>query len=426
MTGAARRLGLLRDRDYRRLFAATTASHFGIQITQLAISLVAIDHLRATQFQAGLLVTLMYSAFLIIGLPAGAWLDRVRRRPVLIASDLGRGALLLSVPLAWWLGALTMWHLYLVAFLHGVLNVFFDVAYQSYLPHLIGRDRLVEGNAKLDTTGSVAHIAGPSVAGELIHLVTAPVTLALNALAMVASGLLIFAIGKRECRPLQRRKRHLAGEIADGVRFVFGNRLLSAVALSSATYKLFNGVYVAVLVFFLRRNLGTAVGTIGMIASIAAVGSLAGAVVAHRITRWLGQGVAIWASIGSTTPLLLLMPLAEPGWRLWLAAAGAGVAAIGVSVYTIAQVSLRQALTPDHLLGRMNATIRFLAWGALAVGGLLGSTLGARFGTRTTLMFGAAGMCTAFLPVLLSPLRTIRVPTTPRDADFDQSPRVHH
>jgi MFS family permease len=411
------RLGLLRDHDYRQLFASTTVSQFGFQITQLAMSLVAIDHLGASEFEVGLLVTVQFVAFLLIGLPAGAWVDRLRRRSVLIVCDVGRGLLLASVPLAWWAGALTMWQLYAVALAHGALTVFFDVAYQSYLPHLVGRANLVEGNAKLEAVRAVSHAGGPGVAGQLIRLLTAPVALLVDAVAMAASALFYLRIRRREPRPDKQPGARLLPEIGEGLRFVLGHRLLRAIVMCTGTANLFSSIYAAMLVFFLRRTLELGPGEIGLVLSIFSAGGVAGAFVARRFADWVGQGRAIWMSVGFTAPFLLLMPLAEPGWRLWLAAAASAVTAVGIVVYNITQVSFRQALTPDQLLGRMNATVRFLVWGTMPLGGLLGAFLGGWFGARTTVLIGVLGACVAFLPVYLSPLRTMRdLPTEPEPA----------
>jgi MFS family permease len=411
------RLGLLRDHDYRQLFGSTTVSQFGVQISQLAISLVAIDHLGASEFEAGMVVALTFAAFLLVGLPAGAWVDRLRRRNVLIVGDVGRAALLISVPVAWWAGVLTIWQLYLVALLHGVLTVFFDVAYQSYLPHLVGREHLVEGNSKLEAVRAVSQIAGPSVAGQVIRVLGAPVAILADALAMAASALLFVRIRKREERPARTPEARLLREIGEGLRFVLGHRLLRAIVSSTGTFNLFASMDAAMLVFFLRRDLAVGPGTIGLVFSILSVGGLVGAFTARRFARWVGQGPAIWMSAAFAAPFGLLMPFAEPGWRLWVAAAGGALIGAGTVIYNITQVSFRQGLTPDHLLGRMNATIRFLVWGTMPLGGVLGAVLGDLIGARSTLLVGAIGTCFAFLPVFLSPLRNMRqLPSQPDEA----------
>jgi MFS family permease len=413
------RFGLLADHDYRQLFAATTVSQFGFQITQLAIPLVAIVTLDASPFQVGLLTALGMAPFLLIGLPAGAWVDRMRRRNVLITSDLARAVVLLTVPLAWWADALTIWQLYAVAMLHGALTVFFDVAYQSYLPHLVGRDNLVEGNARLESVRAVALLGGPAIGGQLVRLLTAPVALLADGLALAGSALLLVRIGKREERPVRRDDQHLLREIGEGLRFVLGHRLLRAIAMCTGSANFFiGGAATAMEILFLERVVGVDAGTIGLVFTVLGAGGVLGALFARRVAERLGQGPAIWLSIAFSQPFALLMPLvAAPGWRLWLAAAGGAFVGFGVVVYNVTQVSFRQAVTPDQLLGRMNATMRFLVWGTIPLGGLAGGVLGEWLGIRTALLIAVIGGCLAFLPVFLSPLRTMRtLPTQPASA----------
>ncbi|MEQ4210086.1 MFS transporter [Actinopolymorpha sp. B9G3] len=409
------RLGLLLDRDFRRLFAATTVSQFGYQVSFLALPLVAVETLAVNEFEVGILTALTTAAFLLVGLPAGAWVDRMRRRRVLIAGDVGRAILLATVPAAWWAGMLTLWQLYAVALLHGILTVFFDVAYQSYLPHLVGRANLVEGNSRLESVRALSHVGGPGAAGSLIQVVTAPVALLADAVALALSAVFVVRITKREERP-RRPDTHLVRDIGEGLRFVLGHRLLRSIAACTSTANLCSAATGAMVIFFLRRDLGLGAGVIGLVLSVAGIGGVVGALVARRFAAWVGQGPAIWLSVCCTAPFALLLPLAEPGWRIWLAAAGGAVFAVGVVVYNVTQVSFRQAVTPDHLLGRMNATMRFLVWGTQPIGGILGGVLGSAVGARTTLVIGAVGGSLAFLPALLSPLRTMReLPSGPEN-----------
>jgi MFS family permease len=411
-------LGLLRDHGYRQLFASTSVSQLGARITSLAIPLAAIVALDASPFEVGLLAALSTAAFLVIGLPAGAWVDRMRRRSVLIVGDVGRAAVLVTVPVAWWADLLTIWHLYVVALATGVLTVFFEVAYQSYLPHLVGRHHLVEGNAKLQSAGEVARLVGPALAGQLIRLLSLPGALLVNAAALAGSAIFVARIRKPEQRPARRPDAHLLREIAEGLTFVVGHRLLRAIAMCTGTFNLFYAAYGAMLILFLERELGLGAGTIGVLFTIFGVGGVIGAFTARRLAAWVGQGPVIWMSTGFTAPFGLLMPLfAEPGWRLWVAALGGTMLSVGVVVYNVAQVSFRQGLTPDTLLGRMNATMRFLVWGLMPVGALLGGVLGEVLGVRTALVVAMACASTAFLPVLFSPLRTMRtLPTAPEPA----------
>jgi MFS family permease len=402
------RLGLLRDHDFRGLFLSTTVAQFGYQITSLALPLAAVLALDVSEFEVGVLSSMTMLAFLLIGLPAGAWIDRMRRRRVLIASDLVRAAVLFTVPIAWWAGVLTIWQLYAVALIIGVFTVFFDVSYQSYLPHLVGRANLVEGNAKLETVRSTAQLGGPVLAGQLIEWLTAPVALAFDAVAMGASALFLVRIRRREPKPQVAHDARIGAEIKEGLSFVFRNRILASIVACTSWWNLWMGAFMAMIVVFLPRDLGLTPGEIGLVFAVFGIGGLVGALVTGPVTLWLGEGRAIWISTLVTSPWLLLLPAAEPGWRTWLGAFGMGVVGIGSVVYNVNQVSFRQRLTPDRMLGRMNATVRFLAWGLSAVGALIGGVLGELLGARATLWIAAAGVCLAFLPVLLSPLRNMR------------------
>lgn len=418
--------GLLRDHGYRQLFAATAVSHLGARITTLAIPLVAIMALDASPFEVGVLAAMSTASFLLVGLPAGAWVDRMRRRSVLIVGDLGRAVALATVPLAWWSGALTIWQLYAVALGSGAFTVFFDVAYQSYLPHLVGRDNLVEGNAKLESVAAVSRLAGPAVAGYLIRLLSAPVALLVDAAALALSAIFVARIGKPEERPARRPDAHLLREIAEGLRFVAGHRLLRAIATCTGIFNLCYAAYSAMMILYLKRELGLDAGTIGLVFSIFGAGGLLGAFTARRIAGRVGEGQVIWMSTAFTAPFGLLLPLvAEPGWRLWVAAAAGIVFHAGIVIYNVAQVSFRQRLTPDRLLGRVNATMRFLVWGVVPIGGLAGGVLGELVGVRATLLVAMLAAATAFVPVFLSPLRTMRVlPTEPEDEAPQQAPSL--
>lgn len=409
------RLGLLRDRDFRGLFLSTTVSQFGQQITVLALPLAAVVALGASELEVGVLTAMTTLSFLLIGLPAGAWIDRMRRRRVLINADVARAAVLLTVPLAWWAGALTIWHLYVAALVIGVFTVFFEVAYQSYLPHLVGRANLVEGNAKLEAVRSTAQVGGPALAGQLIAWLTAPVALAADAIAMGASALFVVRIRRREPEPQTEHGSKLIDEIREGLAFVLRNRLLASIVACTGWANLCAAAFMAMAVVFLSRDLALSPGQIGLLFSITGLGGLVGALLTRHLTAWWGEGRTIWLSMLVFTPGMLLLPGAEAGGSVWLAAAGMAYSGIGIVVYNITQVSFRQRLTPDRMLGRMNATVRFLVWGMRPLGALFGGVIGQFHGARTALWAAALAACLAFLPVLLSPLRNMRGLPTPAE-----------
>ncbi|AWS45346.1 MFS transporter [Streptosporangium sp. 'caverna'] len=399
---------LFRHRNFMLLFGADTISQVGTQISMLALPLVAVLALKASEFETGLLVAAETAAFLLVGLPAGVWVDRMRRRGILITADLVRGALLLSVPIAWWLDGLTLPQLYGVALGMGLATVFFDISYQSYLPSLVGRERLVDGNSKLEIVRTTAGVAGPGVGGLLVQALTAPVAVLLDAISFLGSALFLWRIKATEQVPDRTARRSLLKEIGEGLRFVATHRILRMIAACTATANFGSGILAAVEMIFLARVVGLSPGGIGLLFSVAALGGLVGAASVSMVSRRVGTARIIWLSNLVTNPFMLLVPLAEPGWRMSLFAIGMFMNGIGVVFYNVGQLSFRQSVTPEHMLGRMNATMRFVVWGTIPLGGLVGGVLGELFGARTTLWISVVLGLLSVVPLLLSPLRTMR------------------
>ncbi|MET9070526.1 MFS transporter [Streptosporangium sandarakinum] len=399
---------LFRHRNFSLLFGADTISQVGTQVSNLALPLVAVLALHASEFETGLLAAAQTAAFLLVGLPAGVWVDRMPRRRILVSADLVRAVLLASVPLAWWFGGLSLLQLYVVALGSGLATVFFDVAYQSYLPSLVGRDRLMDGNAKLEIVRNSAQIAGPAVGGGLIQLLTAPIAVVLDAVSFLGSALMLGRIDATEQVPDRSERRGLLKEIGEGLRYVASHRILRLIAASTALANFANGMMAAVEMIFLTRVVGLSPGAIGVLFSVVSVGGLTGAALVGPMSRRVGSARIIWLSIMVTTPFTALVPLTEPGWRISLFAIGAFVQSIGVVLYNVGQVTFRQSVTPERMLGRMNATMRFLVWGTLPLGGLAGGLLGEQFGARATLWVVVGITVLAVVPPVLSPLRTMR------------------
>jgi MFS family permease len=414
--------GLLRNADFRRLWAAETISQFGTQVTGLAIPLVALYVLQASTFEVALLTAVDFLPFILVSLPAGVWVDRLRRRPILIVGDVGRAALLASIPIAHVLGVLSIWQLYIVGFSVGVLTVFFDVAYQSYLPALVDREHLVEGNAKLDISRSAAQLAGPGIGGYLVGLLTAPVAIVVDAISFVASALFVVRIRRQEPAPdrastPEQHRTSMRTEVAAGLRWVLGHPYLRYIAASTATSNLFSNITFSIFIVFVVRELGMTPEAIGLVFGLSNVGFLLGAVFAGRIARRLGVGWTIILSMFVTAPAALLVALAPRAAPIPFILVGFAVVGFGGVVYNVNQVSLRQAITPDRMQGRMNATMRFIVWGTIPIGATLGGILGTTIGLRETLIVGAAGSFLAVIPLLLSPLRGVREMPTLASAD---------
>ena len=399
---------LIGQPGFRRLWFGQTVSEFGSQVTALALPLAAVLVLHASTFQVGLLTTTGYAAFLLIGLPAGVWVDRVRRKPVMIAADVTRAVMLASIPVAYGLGVLTLAQLYVVTFISGVATVFFDVAYMSMVPGLVGRQHVAEANAKLQATVSLAQVSGPSAAGFLIGLLSAPVAFLADAASFVVSVLSLLIIRDPEPAPERAERRSLRGEMGDGLRFVMTHPILRMIAGSTATSNLFSSAVFAISVVFLVRQVHLGASTIGVLTSLGAVGGVLGALSCGLLRRWIGSARLIWLSIVVVEPFGLLIPVTFPGAGLACYAVGVFAISFGSVVYNVHQASFRQLLCPHHLLGRMNATIRFIVWGTIPLGGLLGGALGDWLGNRPALWVCAIGGCLAPIWVLASPLRRMR------------------
>ncbi|NEA17569.1 MFS transporter [Streptomyces halstedii] len=403
-----RRDSLWAHRDFRQLWAGQTVGQFGTYVGQTVLPLLAATTLKASPFQMGVLTAAGTAAFLLIGLPTGVLVDRIRRRPVMLTADFVRAGLLFTVPLAVWAGALTLGHLIAVAFLVGVATVFFDVAYQSYLPSLVGRDRIMEGNTRLQSSLSAAEVIGPGAGGGLAQLLGAATAALTTAVGHLVSGLLLLRIQAPESRPVGHDGTRMGARIKEGLAFVRAEKSLRAITVSTALSNLATTVLLSMQMLFLTRDLGLTPGAVGAVLALSGVGGLVGAFTAGRCATWLGPARAIWLIPLVISPVALLVPLAEPGRLTVLCALGLALRAYGTTVFNVVNVSYRQAICPGRLLGRVNATVRFITWGAMPVGGLLGGVLGGWIGVRATLWVSCAALALASLPLVLSPLRTLR------------------
>ena len=413
---------LFRDPDFVKLWSAETISQFGTQVTLLALPIIAATTLNVTPFEFGLLSTIEFLPFIFLSLPAGVWVDRLRRRPILIAGDLIRAAALVSIPIAFALNALTIWQLYVVGFVNGCATVFFDVAYQSYLPSLVDRDKIVDGNAKLEASRSAAQITGPGVAGVVIGAVTAPFAIVVDALSFVVSALFMFAIRRHEAAPDPRFNEHgerpsMRSEISEGLRYVGGHRLLRSIAATTGLSNFFTNILYAILILYLVRELSVTPQLLGLAFSLGAVGFLVGALIANRLATRFGVGPTIVLAVMVSGPAELLIAIASPDLAVPFVAVSVFLGGIGNVVYNINQVSLRQAITPERMQGRMNATMRFIVWGTIPIGSIVGGSLGGLIGLHETIWIGAIGGVFVFLPVFFSPVRRLRtIPASDAEA----------
>jgi MFS family permease len=399
---------LFANRSFRLVFTAALGSKLGIQVSYIAIPLLAVLTLHATPGEVGLLGVLSTISFLIIGLPAGAWVDRLAKRRVQIVADLVRGVLIGSVPVAWLLHTVTIDQLYVVVLLSGGATVFFDVSAQSYLPHVVGRESLVAANTKLVSMDALNIVAGRSVGGFLVQILTAPLAVAFNAFTFFWSAFCLALIRKPETIEQRKPGRRLWHEVHDGLRFVFGHPLLRPIALTGALNNFSVQISVVMFPVLLTSVLGFSAAIVGLFLSTGGIGVFLGTLIARRIGVLVGYGRAMWLVGLVTVPFKLVIPFLDHGPLVWLGAFGWLTTTMQVGVNNVLQVSLRQRVTPNPMLGRMNATMRFLLFGALTVGSGIAGLVGQFAGVRIALAVGVLGLVLVWLPPLLSPLRTMR------------------
>lgn len=410
---------LWHHRDFLKVWAGQTISLCGSQVTILAFPLTAVLLLKASAEQMGFLQAAQTAPFLIVGLFVGVWVDRLRRRPVMIIVDVIRFLLLLLIPIAAFFHVLYIEEMYIIAFVVGILTVFFDVAYRSYLPSLIDRDQLIDGNSKLEFTSSVAQLIGPGLGGVLVQIFTAPLSLLVDAFSFLISALSLGIIRTVE-PPITRstEKRKMMAEIGEGLQMILRSPILAPLVWTSVNFTLFSYMSIAVFILYATDTLHISPAILGIIFAVGGAGAIPGVVVNKWITERLGIGassILVLLVLGCSQ---LLVPLATGPQPLVIAflAIAQIVAGLTFVIWNINQLSLRQALTPDILLGRVNASFRFLVWGAISVGSLIGGLLGTAFGLRTTLFIGTFGTIVAPIWLLLSPVRTLRtLPEAPEE-----------
>jgi hypothetical protein len=417
-TGREAPESLWRNQGFRRLFSAATVSYLGSEITFVALPLVAVIVLDASAAEVGALWMLRFVAFLTVGLPAGALLDRTRKRWVMVSADLGRAVLLGSIPVAWLLDVLTIEQLYVVALLTGVGNVFFDVAARSYLPAVVGRDQLLSANSKLHSSEAASSLAGPSLSGYIVQFFAAPIAILIDAVSFLWSAIFIGGIRKPEPEPERSDKPRLLSEIGEGVRFVWHHPLLRPIMIAGALTNLFLTFAIVAAPLLLVRELGLGGGAVGVFFTFGGLGVLLGAALATRICKWLGAGQSLWILGIVGIPFGFLVPMMDTGGWQWIASAAWTMIIFRVGHNNVVLVSFRQRATPDHLLSRMNATMRFVMNGMEAVAAALAGVLATVFGIREVMWMAAIGLAVAWLPIVFSPLRTM----TTLDSDYQGAP----
>lgn len=400
------REGLWHNPNFLKLWLGSTISLFGSQVTFLALPFTAALILHANATQMGILAAANTIPFLLVGLFAGVWVDRMRRRPLLIIADIGRALLLGSIPLVAYLGLLHMEYLYVVAFLVGILTLFFDVAYGAFLPSIVKHGELIEGNSKLQTSTAVAEFAGPSLAGVLIQLLTAPISLIVDALSFLASAISLFSLRVQETPPeTKTEQHHFWSELVEGLRFTFTNPILRGVACSSGTLNFTGGVFDAILVLYITRVLHLGAVYFGVMYTIGSLSGIGAALLGQWASRRFGTARSAFISAILVAIGWLLIPLAHGVLLVVIAflMTGMFIAGIGNTLYNITAQTLVQTTTPDSLLGRVRSGQTFIGLGSLPIGALLGGVLTNLFGIRVVLL-GACLLRFMLLAVFLMPL----------------------
>jgi MFS family permease len=407
-TAERRRGGLWRDRDFMKFWSAETFSLLGSQVSLVAIPLLAVASLTASPFEMGVLNAAQFAPFLLLTLVAGVWVDKHRRLPMLIGTNFGRAVLFGLIPLAMALKLLNIGLLSALVFLAGMLTVVFELAYQSYLPSLVGHEHLIEGNGKLEGSRSFAQMSGPGTAGILVGAAGAPFAILIDAVTYLVSAVTLSLVRRTEPEPQPPAgpRKSLRAQIGHGLRLSVSNTYLRALGTEAAVYNLFNQMLWAVLILHLARGMHFHPTVVGLVLTTEGVGALLGSLVAARLGRRWGLGPTLIGSIVVANAAPLLIPAAPSGWVL--AAPLIGVALLingtGLAVYSIQAISLRQAAVTADILGRTNASYRFTVTGAAALGALIGGALGGLIGLRATMIVGGLGTLAAMCFVIRSPI----------------------
>jgi len=397
--------GVLRDADFRKLWVGMTVSRLGSSVASVTTPLIAVQVLDASAFAVSLLTAVAWLPWLLVGLPAGAWIDRVARKPVMLVSDLVSAALVISVPVAAWLGHLTMAHLLVAAALLGVATVFFTAAWTAYLPAMFDKDDLVGANSALQGTESAAQVAGPAVGGLLVAAISAVAGLVVDAASFLVSAVSLWRIRRAERRPARTERAGLGRDIVTGARWLIRDKYLRNQTLYGASANLMLTGINALTVVFLVRDVGVSTAGVGLLLAAASLGGVGAATATPRLVRRLGGARALVACKVFGGVAALLIPLTRPGPGLTFFVLGLLGVAAGAIAGNVIGASFRQAYCPPGLLGRVVTSMQFVNFGAIPLGAVLGGATASLVGTRAAIWIMAIGYAASGLILLLGPLR---------------------
>ncbi|MFI6316815.1 MFS transporter [Nonomuraea sp. NPDC050556] len=400
---------------FRRYVTADGFSQFGTQVTRVALPLVALLVLDAGPLELGLLSAAEMIGFLLFGLPAGVWVDRLRRKPILVTADVLRAVALASIPIAGMFEALTLAQLYAVAVIVSIGTAFFDVAHLSFLPSIVTKEQLPKSMGTLESVRSLSVLFGPGLGGWLVQALTAPIAIVVDAVSYLISAALLATVKAKEFPSGGRVS------LMEGLRYVLGHRILRLVGLVGAMTMFVNGIWAIVQPLYLVDELGVSATAYGLMISGAGTGGLLGAFLAPRVIARFGHGPTMYGAAVLIIPITVLVAFTGPGWRLALYPIGMALLFLVAVMYNVAQGSYRQAICPEALRGRMNASLRFLMWGSLPLGGVVGGLLGEAVTVHQLLWVACLGTAAAHLPLVLAPaVRKLKL----TDADAKQDSRV--
>ncbi|MFD1931825.1 MULTISPECIES: MFS transporter [Nonomuraea] len=382
---------------FRRYVTADGFSQFGTQVTRVALPLVALLVLDAGPFELGLLSAAEMIGFLLFGLPAGVWVDRLRRKPILVTADVLRAVALASIPIAALFEALTLAQLYAVAVIVSTGTAFFDVAHLSFLPSIVTKEQLPKGMGTLESVRSLSVLFGPGLGGWLVQALTAPIAIVVDAVSYLISATLLASVKAKETPSGGRVS------LMEGLRYVLGQPILRLIGFVGAMAMFINGIWAIVQPLYLVAELGVSATAYGLMISGAGAGGLLGALLAPRVIARFGHGPTMYGAAVLIIPLNVLVAFTGPGWRLALFPIGMALVFLVAVMYNVAQGSYRQAICPEALRGRMNASLRFLMWGSLPLGGVVGGLLGEVVTVHQLLWIACLGTAAAHLPLVLAP-----------------------
>lgn len=435
-SAAVQHVGGVRSANFARFWTGQTLAQFGARLAAVALPVLAVQLLQATPQQLGYLNAAETAAFLVVGLPAGAWVDRWFKRRTMLRADLVRFVASFAVPLLWFTHHLHVWHLYLVGAVVGIASVFFDVAHQSFVPVLVPDEEIGLANARLETTSQIATMGGPALGGLALKVISAPVLMLADAFGYLASVVFLFLTRDDEAahraaaaarRPVEPTT--LVQEIREGLAHVLRHPALRRIVASTGLSNLFATLITTLAPLLILHRIGLSAWQFGVAMTAASLGGAVGAMITPRVQRRLSTAQAMRAGIVIACVSGVLVPLAGQvhqrpvAWAL-LIVADFGTS-VGVLIYNLTQVSMRQRLCPKHLLGRMNASIRFVVWGVMPLSALLGGVLGQHWGLMHTMWFGTLAGFVALLPLigigphLLATRDATTSDSTPSDSTYD-------